>query len=208
MLVANTVLMVLQGYHFLINFNSLYFISYSPYWFGSFFIILSLTSCLTLPTIGPEALQSMDLWKIQPMKRIKFQTELIRAYTTINTVISLIAGLAHTFPSKNAEKICYVYRIIGIYVPKWKTELCWMYKASYIVMALALPATCNQLVYGASHIRFQIYMLLDSIKSNLVKEFGDDLKLSNDKDFQEEITKKIIFSDNRFSMIHKYLMNN
>ncbi|EFA13404.1 odorant receptor 304 [Tribolium castaneum] len=208
MLVANTVLMVLQGYHFLINFNSLYFISYSPYWFGSFFIILSLTTCLTISNIGPEGIKSATLWQIKStdpklINRIKFQVKLITAYIIVNTVIALIAGLAHTFPSKNAEEICYVYKIIEIYVPKWKTELCWMYKASYIVMALALPATCNQVVYGATHIRFQFYLVLDWIRNNIIESGCDDLKLPNDKDFQHKITKNIIVIVKRYTEFHR-----
>lgn len=135
------------------------------------------------------------------MKQMRFQIKLLTVYTCVNTVISIIAGLAHTFPSKNAEEICYVYKIIEMYIPKWKRELCGLYKASYILMALALPATCNQIIYASSLLRFQIYLLLASIRTRF--ENKSDLKLIDDKSFQKEASTNMVFIIKRFMEINK-----
>lgn len=171
-------------------------------------MVLALTTTLTVAHIGPDIFQiyGKQMWKIKTsdtkmMKQIKFQITLITAYTCVNTVISIIAGFAHTFPSKNAEEICYVYKIIEMYIPRWKIELCGLYKASYIIMALALPAGSNQIIYASSHLRFQIYLLLVSIKNKF--ETKNDLNIIDNKSYQKKASTNMVFIMQRFLGVHE-----
>lgn len=167
---------------------------------------MSLVTTLAATHIASDAFHSTQLWKIKTsdakmMKQIKFHVKLLTIYTCVNTFIAIIGGFAHTFPSKNAGEICYVYKIIEIYIPSWKRELCGLYKATYIIMALILPAACNQVIYISSHLRFQIYLLLVSIRTRF--ENKSNLKLLDDVNFQKKAFTDMVWIIKRFREIYK-----
>ena len=109
------------------------------------------------------------------------------------------------FPSENVQQVCFPLNIIQDYAPNRKKELFFIYKLSYPLVALAMTAGCNQVVYTTCHMRIQIYivsmkkLLLHVDNLNSKKEY----KLRHCEEFQEDVKRGMISVIKRTSRLHE-----
>ncbi|RZB41656.1 hypothetical protein BDFB_015137 [Asbolus verrucosus] len=98
----------------------------------------------------------------------------------------------------------FAYEIFEKYTPNWKNEFCWMYRASLLLAALVMPANCNQVVYVATHARFQIEIALSYMKTfNTLHNGKDEQECIDDENFQKIVKEFLILIVKRNSRLKR-----
>ncbi|KAJ3641859.1 hypothetical protein Zmor_028330 [Zophobas morio] len=210
-LMCNALFIFVQTCLFLRSFEIDYFAIYAPYYFGSFYMILSLAQTILATHLNGDALNAVQLWKIQGVDKentehIKMEIRITTIYAIVNGIFALLAGIAHMVPSENIKKMCFPLAIIKTYIPYWKDELCFLYMTGYILIALAMVANCNQVVYTTCHFRIQIYIVKSVMKKLLSVKTKNSKDISNmlrTKEFQKDIKTKMVFIIKRINRIIK-----
>jgi hypothetical protein len=207
-LAINVILFVVQTYLFLEKFDKYYFVLYAPLYFGTFFIIIATTAVLSVSHLTPDGLKSLKLWKTDKInrniaQRIQMESKLITNYLIASSILALISGLLHMFPTKTYKEIFFAYPIFERFVPTWQNELSWIYRTSFVLTSLTMPASCNQLVYATSHVRHQIYVLLHLAEELNVESENERIDvLVDDRQFQKNVKEKLIFIFRRHNNIY------
>ncbi|RZC33356.1 hypothetical protein BDFB_011258 [Asbolus verrucosus] len=108
------------------------------------------------------------------------------------------------FHAEEEKKIIFAYEIFEKYTPNWKNEFSWMYRTNFVLAALVMPANCNQVVYVATHARFQIEIALSFVKNfNDLHDGKDEQKRIDDENFQKIVKEFLILIVKRNSRLKR-----
>ncbi|KAJ3642021.1 hypothetical protein Zmor_028485 [Zophobas morio] len=182
---------------------------YAPCYFGMFYLILSLLRIILATHRNGDALNVIQLWKLQNIdeqiaRRIKFEIKTVNAYTIVNTFFALSASVVLMLPSEELKKMYFQLPIIEKYVPAWKNEISFLYLSTYTLIAMALVASCNQVVYATCHFRIQIYLGISAMKKSFsvkIKNSKEVSRLLCARQFQKDVGIKMIFIIKRMNRI-------
>ena len=172
---------------------------------------MSLAHTILATHFNADALNAVQLWKTQNMddentKHIKLEITTLTIYAIFNGIVALFAGIIHMLPSENVKKMCFPLAIIKNYVPSWNDELSFLYLTGYILIALAMVANCNQVVYTTCHFRIQMYLAKSAMNKLLtiqIKNSKDVCNLLRTNEFQEDINVKMVFIIKRMNQLIK-----
>ncbi|RZC35503.1 uncharacterized protein BDFB_011854, partial [Asbolus verrucosus] len=209
-LIGLVILTAIQTILFLQKFNGPYFVKYAAVYAGSYYVLLCIVCCPFIDQAGVRALQTVGLWKIDSanekvQNRIKTESFYINLFIIVNTIVTIYSAILHIIPDEDDSDIFYHFAIFEDYLPStWANLFSWGYRMTYVPTSVIMVQPCYMVIYVTSHFRFQMYMFLhylDNINSG--HEKLDNEKLFYDKDYQNEIRKRLKFCIKRHRQFYE-----
>ncbi|KAJ3664044.1 hypothetical protein Zmor_008250 [Zophobas morio] len=196
----------IQTVIFLKKLEIYYFVKYQPLYFGSFFILVTIYSGFYISEAAHNFMRQIEPWPINRLgpvleKRIKRQSVYFNIVLIVSTVVSLISGILHVLPIEDDEEIFYTLAFFQEYFPKWQRYLCFVYRMSFMLLAIVMPAPFFTFIYLACHGQFQISMMVQVLKRINKPNHSEESDLLVDKKYQERTNNLLKFSIKRHSQL-------
>jgi hypothetical protein len=127
-------------------------------------------------------------------KWIKMEALYLNSFVLFTTVLSYVSAVTHAIPIEDDNDIFYPLAIFEEFFPQCQNVLSSLYRATFFLVPLIMSTPCYLVIYITSKMRFQFYMLLHFLKRiNSGYETSDINQLINDRQYQEEIKKRLKF---------------
>ncbi|KAJ3664343.1 hypothetical protein Zmor_008523 [Zophobas morio] len=159
-------LLIFQTFLFLEKFDGIYFIKYLAVYAGTFAILVFVYSII----YTQEALSlvnhtiSLDEATTRTKKRIELEALYFNSFVVFDSLLNIYCGVLYAIPIEGDDEIFFPLRIFEEYFPKWENLLSGCYRITFIPVSFMMQVILYQTIYGANHLRFQFYLLLDYIE--------------------------------------------
>jgi hypothetical protein len=154
-------------------------------------------------------LDKFQIWEInccgiQLENRIKREVFWLNCVLVINTIIAMYSVITHMIPLEDDKELFFPFAIFEEFFPHWEKWLSAMYRTGFLLMPAAMQTTCYAIVYFGTHMKFQIYILINFLE-NINGDYKTSIpeRLINNCQYQKEIKERIIFCIKRHAHIFK-----
>jgi hypothetical protein len=147
------------------------------------------------------------MWKINCAgprieSRIKMESLYLNGLILLITISMYISVVTHFLPLEGDEDIFYPFPMFKEYFPQRENVLSWLYRATFFPLPLVLALPCYIVIHSTSQLRFQFYMLLYFLENiNTGYKTSDPDTLIDDRDYQKEIKKRLLFCVKRHMLL-------
>ena len=123
-------------------------------------------------------------------------------FVVVNLVVGISTIIAYAVPAKNDKEFFLVLVMFEKFFPEFEAPLSFLYRVSSFVL-LPVLAPIHMVMYFSGHSRAQFHMLVKCLENlNYGYDKLDLLDSLYDKEYQEEITRRLTFCIERHIRIY------
>lgn len=154
--------------------------------------------------ISKNMLDRTDFWEVNPhdlrtSNHIKSASARINIYVLITMALGFVSGITHAVPLEDDIDIFFPLAIFKDYFPSWEQTFSWIYRSSFIIMPLIMPAPFHIALYFVHTMCFQVLLLMEEMKS-----LDQDIGSITDLEYQRIVKRKMEICIERHVQIIRY----
>ena len=149
------------------------------------------------------ATQDNQRWKINtagPLVEKLIHKEFFyeNVFVIVNIIFATYSGISHVIPDESDKDFFLILTVFERFFPRFERLLTVMFRMSCVMVPIIIMVPFYMSIYYAGHTRQQFYMFLKCVQNlNYGYDKMDLLKSVHNKEYQDEITRRLKFCIDR-----------
>ncbi|RZC43298.1 hypothetical protein BDFB_009770, partial [Asbolus verrucosus] len=125
-------------------------------------------------------------------EKIKRECRLLTIFVIVNTILSTCCIILLLIFDEKDKDYYLLFALIEKYFSEYKDIFCFLCRLPHIPLAVTMSASCHQMIYFCTHIKFQIYLQKNlATRINQLSENLEENNLMYEENYQRQILSNL-----------------